>query len=494
MKFAYLVLGATTLFISPGFVYGQSVDLLGELTRPIPGKSHRASSSNPDLAKNGDAVTVNEGETYVLADLAGPGVINHLWCTIGSKDPFAGRSLVLRIYWDGESKPSVVAPLGDFFGVGHGAWASFHSLPVATSSFGRSRNCFWRMPFRKSAKITITNDSKGYGGTTFYYYVDWRSVPSLPDDSLYFHAHYRQAFPALPGDYTIVDTKGRGHYVGTVYNVQHTKLGWFGEGDDRFTIDGDETPSIRGTGTEDYFGDAWGFREFAAPMNGVSLWEGYFPGDRATAYRWHLTDPISFDQSLRLTIEHRGSLFTDQGVQKASFDERPDWLSSVAFWYQTPPATFDETLPPAEKRIAPYRVIPIKEMAIKAKPAIVLMKQDTGLTYIPRKPDAVLSMEFEVPEDGRYVVSGVIFRGMLVSMYQAYLDDKPLGPVLDLYMTGFDPSWINFDQHDLKAGKHTIRFEGRGNSPNARSQTPPLFAIAINSIILLRLEDLEGYK
>ncbi|RLD13772.1 hypothetical protein DRI50_06500, partial [candidate division KSB1 bacterium] len=247
-------------------------------------QSHRASSSNPELNSNGDALSIAAGETIVLADVRGPGVISHIWATVASVDPFYGRSLVLRIYWDGNEQPSVQSPLGDFFGVGHGAFSSFNSLPVSVSSQGRALNCFWKMPFRKSAKITITNESRKYETDSFYYYVDWQKRDELPDDLLYFHAQYRQAMPANPGDYTILETEGRGHYVGTVYSVQQMETGWFGEGDDRFYIDGENTPALKGTGTEDYFGDAWGFRQFSRPWFGVSLWEGYFVGDRVTAY------------------------------------------------------------------------------------------------------------------------------------------------------------------------------------------------------------------
>jgi hypothetical protein len=192
------------------------------------------------------------------------------------------------------------------------------------------------MPFRKSAKVTLTNEATDYGKVSFYYYLDWEKLPELPPEVLYFHARYRQAMPAQPGDYTILETHGTGHYVGTVYSAQQVKTGWFGEGDDRFYIDGEQVPSLRGTGTEDYFNDAWGFRQFATPFYGVSLWEGVFPGDRVTAYRWHVTDPVRFRKSLKVAIEHKGSIFTDAGVQVASSDERPDWLSSVALWYQTP--------------------------------------------------------------------------------------------------------------------------------------------------------------
>ncbi|MFH1743735.1 MAG: glycoside hydrolase family 172 protein, partial [bacterium] len=266
----------TLSLIACGTVWGQ-VGLDG-LIQIQPYEARRSSSANEDLHSNGDGRAIAAGETLVLAELEGPGIISHIWTTVGSSDPFASRSLVLRMYWDGAEHPSVQAPLGDFYGVGHGASRNFVSQPVAVSGDGRSRNCYWRMPFRKSAKVTVTNESSEYRCDSLYYQVDWQKHDTLPEDMPYFHAQYRQDMPAKPGDYTILETEGRGHYVGTVYSAHQVELGWFGEGDDRFYIDGEPLPSLRGTGTEDYFGDAWGFREFSTPYIGVSLWEGYFPG------------------------------------------------------------------------------------------------------------------------------------------------------------------------------------------------------------------------
>ena len=142
------------------------------------------------------------------------------------------------------------------------------------------------MPFKKHAKITLTNEQTEFGPVDFYYYVDWEKVDYLPEDVLYFHARYHQQNPAKPGDHVILNTTGRGNYVGTIYSVLQVVNGWFGEGDDRFYIDGEKIPSIQGTGTEDYFGDAWGFREFAGPFQGVSLYEGHWR--EIVTYRWHI--------------------------------------------------------------------------------------------------------------------------------------------------------------------------------------------------------------
>lgn len=497
------VLAVLLLTLASGHAQPQTTDpltpgaggnMLLALTRLSDAQTRRASSTNPDINSNGDSRVIKEGETLVLAELTGPGAITHFWNTIATQDPFAGRSLVLRIYWDGMDRPSVESPLGDVFGVGHGAIANFHSLPVSVSSYGRSRTCFWRMPFRKSAKVTLTNEARGYGDVEVYYYVDWEKLPSLPDDSLYFHARYNQAFPATPGDYPILETKGRGNYVGTVYSVHQVKTGWFGEGDDHFYIDGEMKPSLCGTGTEDYFNDSWGFRPFVAPAHGVTLYEGVFAGDRLSAYRWHLADPVHFTNSLKFTIEHRGSVVTDEGKKLSSSGVRPDWVSSVAFWYQTPAVANEMPLPPATNRVAPYRVLPAKNLTFRADPPTTVKQEEEGLIYAPGKPEAQIEFDFEVTEPGRYHVAAVLILSLSSARYQPVLDGQPVGPELDLCVQEEDWTWFSFDLHDLKPGKHTLKFVGRGASPHQRTKAPPRFGFGLNSLILLRLEDMAGYK
>jgi len=464
------------------------------LTQLSNAQSRRVSSTSADLNSNGDSRVIKAGQTLVLAELLGPGAITHLWNTIAAQDPFAGRSLVLRIYWDGMDQPSVESPLGDFFGVGHGAIANFHSLPVSVSSYGRSRTCWWRMPFRKSAKITLTNEDRGYGDVEGYYYVDWEKLPSLPEDTLYFHARYHQAFPAPPGDYPILETKGRGHYVGTVYSVHQVMTGWFGEGDDHFYIDGETNPSLGGTGTEDYFNDAWGFRPFAAPAHGVTLYEGIFAGDRLSAYRWHLADPVRFNAALKVSIEHKGSRVNDAGIKQSSSNERPDWLSSVALWYQTPPVADPVPLPPATNRVAPYRVLPAKDLSFRARPPSGVTKPEEGLLYAPDQAEAEIEFAFDVTEPGRYQVAAILILSVFSARYQPFLDGESVGPELDLCSLDEDWTWFSFDLHDLQPGKHRLKFVGRGASPNHRSQAATRFAFGLNSLVLLRLEDMAGYR
>ncbi len=463
--------------------------LLNDLTKASNGRSMRSSSVDSKFDGNGDSKEILPGQTIVIADLKGPGIIKHIWNTSASLNPFSTRALVIRIYWDHSEKPSVEVPLGDFFGVGHGATKDFQSFPVSISSHGRSRTCFWRMPFKKHAKITITNELPGFGPAYFYYYVDWEKLDSLEDDILYFHSRYHQQTPAKPGDHIILNTKGKGNYIGTVYSAQQVQTGWFGEGDDRFYIDGEKNPSIQGTGTEDYFGDAWGFREFSGQFQGVSLYEGVLAGDRLTAYRWHILDPIRFQESLKFTIEHRGSKFDDNGEKLSSSSERADWISSVAFWYQTPITFSDSELPVANKRIAPYKVLIASTLEMKASPNKV-KKEMVAVHFTPETPDAEIEFKFNVEEDGTYKISAILADSPFGGMYQPLIDNHMAGPILDMVSEGGDFFEHNFGNFKLKTGEHSFKLKGKGNSTKKRPSLINKYKISISTLILLRIEDL----
>jgi D-arabinan exo alpha-(1,3)/(1,5)-arabinofuranosidase (non-reducing end) len=486
--YAYFLLG-TIAYVS----LASAADL-GALTQCRDVTVHRESSSNKDLNKNGDARSIEPGQALTLADLKGPGVITHFWSTVSAKDLFYPRSLVLRIYYDGADAPSVETPFGDFFGIGHGALADLTSEPVSVTSFGRSRTSYWKIPFRDSVRVTITNDSPTHRVESFYYYLDWEKHASLPDDTVYFHARYRQEHPAQPGDYLLLDTKGRGHYVGTVLSAHQMERGWFGEGDDRFYIDGEESPSLRGTGTEDYFNDAWGFRPFNTPHYGVSLFDGYFSGDRVTAYRWHLSDPVAFSTSLKVTIEHRGSIFDDALQHLGQFHERPDWVSSVAFWYQYPTAQFKTAIPPLAERLAPYRILPIEKERVRAEPEGLLNFDESGLAYMPMKPDASLEIDFDISEEGRYVLAAFMQHSLMSGVYQISLDGVPIGGPHDFCEYGMDPVYVPFDTHDLAKGTHTLTFKGQGASPKKRTLAPSFYGLQVGNLIALRLQDMKGYR
>jgi len=446
---------------------------LAGLERARDFETQRSSSADANWRNgNADARPIAPGGTLVLAELAGPGVITHLWNTVAHDAPGYARLLTLRIYWDGEEHPSVEAPLGDFFGIGHGVDRSFVSLPIRVSSDGRARNCYWPMPFRKSARITVTNESDR-PCRAFYFYVDWQQHAALPEDTLYFHAMYRQEFPCVMGqNYLLADIAGRGHYVGTVQSVQLMSGGWYGEGDDLFFIDGEPEPRLRGTGTEDYFCDAWGFRQQDGPFYGTPLWEGYEAGHRATAYRFHLPDPVTFRRSLRVEIEHKGSQRFPDGTE-SGFIERDDLMSSVAFWYQTEPHKRWPALPPGPERLA-ERTIKLCvgwQAASEAKhsgasiqlPKLACTKEGQALWFQPGQSNAWLEIPFHLDREVTGTLWGRFVASWNYGIYRVTLDGQELA-TLDLYAAKTAAREVDWGRRTLAAGPHRLRFECAGKA------------------------------
>ena len=280
-------------------------------------------------------ITVPANQTATIMDVAGPGTIQHIWITVS---PSYYRDLILRIYWDGEIKPSVETPLGDFFCNGFCTRIDISALPINVNPSG-GFNCYFPMPFRSSAKITIENrnpeDIRG-----FFYAVTY-ALGDVSVEDAYFHAQFRRSNP-LPykEDFVIVDgVGGNGHYVGTYMAWQQNAKGWWGEGEIKFFMDGDkEFPTICGTGTEDYFGGAWGFCDtFSAPFLGYPLGvttavdSEAKPGTRHGLYRFHIMDPIRFEQDLRVTMQALG------WRSEHRYLPLQDDIASVAYWYQTEP-------------------------------------------------------------------------------------------------------------------------------------------------------------
>lgn len=278
------------------------------------------------------------GETRTLAKIEGAGAITHIWVTISSKDNHHLKNLVLRMYWDGEEKPSVESPIGDFFGIGHGEYYTFSSYPIQIGT-SNALNCFWYMPFAKGALITITNEGTAVCDA-FYYYVDYRKYNSI-DTHNRFHAQYRQEYPCKAGqNYTFFEAKGKGHYVGVSLSIHNRSDGWWGEGDDMIYVDGEETPSLHGTGSEDYFCGAWCYgTAFSYLFFGCPLRGEHKQNEKWNVYRFHIADPIPFKESIRATIEHGHA------------NDRSDDFSSVAYWYQTEPHVPFEPLPTPEQRL-----------------------------------------------------------------------------------------------------------------------------------------------
>ena len=295
-------------------------------------------------------VRVKAGETFEMANIEGPGAIQHIWLTPSGH----WRFQILRIYWDNAKTPSVECPVGDFFACGWNQYAQVSSLPVCVNP-GRALNCYWEMPFRKRCRMTMTNIGKE--DVTLFYQVDY-TLTDVPDDCAYFHAQFRRTNP-LPYKevYTIVDgIKGRGQYVGTYMAWGVNNCGWWGEGEIKFYMDGDKKfPTICGTGTEDYFCGSYnfdvgkengGYREFTTPYAGlpqVIRPDGlYSSQQRFGLYRWHIMDPIRFEKDLRVTIQSLG--WRSGGRYLPNQDD----MASVAFWYQTLPTAPFPKLPDAD--------------------------------------------------------------------------------------------------------------------------------------------------
>jgi hypothetical protein len=294
-------------------------------------------------------VRIAAGETFEMADIQGPGAIQHIWMTpTGS-----WRHTILRIYWDDQEIPSVECPVGDFFACGWNEYAQVSSLAVCVNP-GSAFNCYWTMPFRKRCRMTITNiDSKDM---VLYYQIDY-ALGEVPEDAAYFHAQFRRVNP-LPYKevYTVLDNvKGKGHYVGVYMAWGVNNSGWWGEGEIKFYLDGDgEYPTICGTGTEDYFCGSYNFenqktheyQEYTTPYAGlpqVLRPDGLYRSQtRFGLYRWHITDPIRFEEDLRVTIQALG--WRSGGRYLPLQDD----IASVAYWYQTLPTVKFPELPSAD--------------------------------------------------------------------------------------------------------------------------------------------------
>jgi hypothetical protein len=322
----------------------------------------RRSSSWDRTGGNNDAVPVETGQTATLLDVSGAGVVTHLWFTINSKDPMHLKNLVLRAWWDGENSPSVEVPIGDFFGLGLGEYYTYQSALLAVAPI-KALNAYFQMPFATSARLTLTNEGQ-VRTDNLYFAVDYVTLAALPGDVGRFHAQYRQAAPCKgwtddwtneysalindkknlsgEGNYVFLEATGKGHFVGVTHAVEQNQDQWFGEGDDMIFIDGDALPTINGTGTEDYYNGAWDFggQAFANLHQGAPyIVDPERIGGRYCLYRWHIESPITFEKSIRVTIEHGHA------------NNRSDNFYSTAYWYQTEPHAAFPALPALAARI-----------------------------------------------------------------------------------------------------------------------------------------------
>lgn len=373
------------------------VGLLADLTRIRDARSARAASWDQS-GRNRDNWVIGPGEEVTLADIAGPGCITHIWMTQSCRltpgpglippavsgvpmleihnalgvnwevvDPDYYRKILLKIYWDDQEHPSVLAPLGDFFGLMNSLSGNYASMPLTVSAkeselhtFGGSAsfNSYFQMPFGRRARVVIENQNDV--PYLQYFYIDYELYRTpLTEDTAYFHAQWRRQNPCqgwgpdlqtnspevasvanLDGadNYVILEVEGEGQYVGCNLAVRHFQGSWWGEGDDMIFIDDDTwPPSIHGTGGEDYFGHGWGMQRNSFPMCGTIVHEDDVPGFQHS-YRFHVTDPVRFSQRIKVTMEHGHSNHLSD-----------DW-SSTAYWYQKLP-TAPFTIAPVEERL-----------------------------------------------------------------------------------------------------------------------------------------------
>lgn len=325
----------------------------------------RRISSFDRTGGNNDRIYIQPGETAQVANIDGAGCITHIWMTMECQEKAFLRKVVIRMFWDDETDPSVEVPIGDFFGMGHAQCKNFTSLPLAMSpQDGRSFNCWFPMPFASNARIEVTNECSDHQ-LILYYYIDYEAYDRLPDDQARFHALWRRENPCDgisdegmsnadylfggqnktgEGNYVILEAEGRGHYVGchlNIHNLRKTdEWNWYGEGDDMIFIDGEPFPSLHGTGTEDYFNTAWcPTQEVCTPYHGIILGGGPNWSGKITMYRYHIEDPIMFERSIKVTVEHGHN------------NHRSDDYSSTAYWYQVEPHKPQPKLPPVEERL-----------------------------------------------------------------------------------------------------------------------------------------------
>jgi len=345
---------------------------LAGLARLRNGVRRERISSYDRTGGNRDWFTFAPDQKIVIAEIEGAGCVRHIWMTMGCPEEAYARKIILRAWWDGESQPSIECPVGDFFGIGHGIVKNFWSLPLQMSAqAGRAFNCWFPMPFASSARFEIQNESSV--PTNLYFYIDYERYDKLEDGYGRFHAQWRRENPttgfgdparrfaddndymwevwSMPnldgkGNYIILEAEGKGHYVGCHLDIDcfaRDKNDWYGEGDDMIFIDGESLPRLYGTGTEDYFNTAFGpTEEFCSPYQGITVnsgdnewpWRG-----KNSTYRYHIEDPIYFEKSIQVTIEHghANNLTND--------------YASTAYWYQTEPHKPFPTLLPVAQRL-----------------------------------------------------------------------------------------------------------------------------------------------
>ena len=453
-------------------------------------------SSLDSLGRNDDFRRVAPGQTITLVDHTGAGIVRRWWITIAPRNSVAlQRQVIVRCYWDDETTPSVEVPVSDFFGVGFGEWRDYISLPLNMTSGGY--NSYWPMPFRRRARITVENRSTVVLDR-FYYNVDVETYAQLPDSLLYFHAQFRRAATQTGQALLLADAVGRGHYVGTVLSMQprRGRSMWYLEGNERVFIDGEQAPSVIGTGTEDYFSSGWYFDTgpYSAPYHGATIKDSL--SGRVSAYRWHIEDPIPFTRSLRFTIEHGGTN-----------DTRNVDYTSVAVWYQTHPHAPFPDLPADVMPLvtdAPLRIPGMMEAESLIGSARVtageVRVQDMGgfepdstrwgggtqLWWVLSRAGARLTLQLPAPAAGTYELVGYFTRAQDYGDVRLTVNGRALSPVVRGYSPTVEPTGpISFGRVPLRGGANELTLEIVGKDARAQGYSDG-YLVGIDGFILRR--------
>jgi hypothetical protein len=512
---------------APAFVPSGPAEPDGPMSLLARPKNYSAARASSFARGGGNRDTIDlppGGGEVTLADLQGPGAITHIWMTFRG----GGRDILLRFYWEGSAHPSVEAPIGDFFGAAVGIDAVVDSFPIQVSAEGRARNCWWYMPFNRAARVTASNivppDAAEARPIQLYYYIDYRRGGKADPEIPHFHARFIETDPAPRGRMiTLADIKGRGHFVGVVLGQRARTQGWFGEGDDVITVDG--RLSFAGTGTEDYFCDAWGFRPFSDLYHGVPVYEGRRIGDRLSAYRFHIADPIPFRRTFKFEIEHWPWFSPWPNTGR-------DYYSSLSFWYQT---GLHEPWPRLEKLLSadPWdptkgrwhipgaleaedlgllgfrsRAVEQRQAAAEIGPLTESRDVLRSLLHYGPRPEPVFLMpnlsgdrflgfdsggdgEFSlaVPADsaGTYAVKLYLLRAEDYAIVEFRVNGKTIGEPIDTYLSRAEgmtrpvlpPKEFVLSDVPLRAGANTFEFVIESKNPESKGSRMGLDAIAL---------------
>jgi hypothetical protein len=457
-----------------GFGGGSGSPLAG-LANPHAGTAKHEGSWDRS-GGNGDMRGIKPGETLTIFDAKGPATVKRFWVTIAPRtDVELLRQTIIRMYWDGETSPSVECPIGDFFGVGFGQQVDFQSMPLNETSGGY--NCYWPMPFHTSAKWTIENRSKK-NLDAFYYNIDYTAVETMNPNLKHFHASWRRENPTKAGtNYTILEAEGDGHYVGTALFMQNRQgrgLGFL-EGDEMVYIDGETTASIIGTGTEDYFSSGWYYDRgvYSANYHGIPIKDETL--GRVSTYRWHIEDAMPFHKSIKFTIEHGHAN-----------DHVADY-SSVAYFYQSEPHKAYPPLPADAKDLLPWTPPPPMKVqgAIEGESLVGKAKADVGavaaqpmdtypgqwsggtqLWWTPAKANGVLTFQLPVREAGTYDVTAYLTKANDYGAFRVSVNGREIPAEIDLYSDGVVPTGpLPVGSLSLKAGDNEIKVTNTGKHP-----------------------------